>query len=269
MQLLPKILTQTILILAVVFPTFAYAEYGIYYGMSATYAKRTAQAFDRMIVEPYNISLYSMYTGKKICYLSVGEFAGTPTELDALRLTSAQVGYNSTWNTYIMDMGNTTWQKYLLASAQKIRSLGCNGLFLDTIWQDGQETGAIAIVRALRAQWPSAYIIPNNAHNIKTQIVASVDGYMFENFWEKTIKTGSADANWLTTQMQEYQTLNKKYNKRLFGIVYGDPFANQTWSNTTKNLALKYGFDMIYANTALSTIYGYLDRVVQTVKKLP
>ncbi len=92
---------------------------------------------------------------------------------------------------------------------------------------------------------------------------------MFENFWAKTIRIGSTDANWLTTQMQEYQTISKTYNKRLFGIVYGDPFANKIWSNTTKNLALKYGFGMIYANTSLTTIYGYLDRVTQTVKKLP
>ena len=166
-------------------------------------------------------------------------------------------------------MSNVTWQKYLLASAQKLKSMGCNGLFLDTIWQDGQETGGVAIVRSLRAQWPTAYIIPNNAHNIKKQIVGSVDGYMFENFWEQSVKVGSADANWLTAQMQEYQTLSQTYNKRLFAIVYGDPFTNKTWSNTTKNLALKYGFGMIYANTALSAIYGYLDRATQIVKKLP
>ena len=182
---------------------------------------------------------------------------------------SAQIGYNPNWNTYIMDMSSATWQQYLLTSAKKLRTLGCDGLFLDTIWQNGQETGAIAIVRALRTQWLNAYIIPNNAHNIKNQIIASVDGFMFENFWDKTIKSGSADANWLTTQMQEYQTISKTYNKRLFGIVYGDPFANKTWSNTTKNLALKYGFGMIYTNTSLTTIYGYLDRVAQTVKKLP
>lgn len=166
-------------------------------------------------------------------------------------------------------MSSVAWQQYLLTSAQKIRFLGCDGLFLDTIWQTGQETGAIAIVRALRAQWSSAYIISNNAHNIKNQIIASVDGYTFENFWATTIKTGSADANWLTAQMQEYQILSQMYNKRLFGIVYGDPFINKAWSNTTKNLALKYGFGMIYTNTSLSILYGYLDRATQTIKKLP
>ena len=70
--------------LTILFPTFAYADYGIYYGTSAAYAKRTAQTFDLMIIQPYNMGLYNSYTGKKICYLSVGEFAGTATELNTL-----------------------------------------------------------------------------------------------------------------------------------------------------------------------------------------
>lgn len=84
MQFFPKILIQAILIFVLLFPTFAYAEYGIYYGTNALYAKRTVQVFDLMIIQPYNISLYTGYAGKKICYLSVGEFSGTPGELDAL-----------------------------------------------------------------------------------------------------------------------------------------------------------------------------------------
>ena len=84
MQYFSKIFCQVVLIVAILFPTFSYAEYSIYYGTTPSYAKRTALIFDLMIVQPYNIDLYTGYAGRKICYLSVGEFAGTTSELAVL-----------------------------------------------------------------------------------------------------------------------------------------------------------------------------------------
>lgn len=55
--------------------------------------------------------------------------------------------------------------------------------------------------------------MPNNAHNIKKDIVNYVDAYMFENFWDKTVKDNSQEAKWLLTQMQEYNTLKKVSGK--------------------------------------------------------
>lgn len=62
-------------------------------------------------------------------------------------------------------------------------------------------------MKRLRENWEKAYIIPNNAHNIKNDIVNYVDAYMFENFWDKTVRNNSSDARWLLGQMQEYNTL--------------------------------------------------------------
>ena len=56
------------------------AYYGIYYGTDQKMANAT-YGFNIMIIEPYNFNLYKNYTGKKICYISVGEFDGTSDEL--------------------------------------------------------------------------------------------------------------------------------------------------------------------------------------------
>lgn len=92
---------------------------------------------------------------------------------------------------------------------------------------------------------------------------------MFENFWDKTVKDNSTDAKWLLAQMQEYNTLKKNTGKRLLAINYGDPFVSKAWGERTKNLALKYGFEIVYSNLNLTTIYGYLNSKANTLSKLP
>ena len=115
--------------------SFTFAEYGIYYGTSQKVANTTFR-FETMIIQPYNLSLYKEYTGKKVCYLSVGEFDGTSEELSNLNLSTAVIGYNSEWGSYIMNVSDPKWQTYLIQEEQELRTLGCHGLFLDTLWQD-------------------------------------------------------------------------------------------------------------------------------------
>lgn len=263
-----KILPIILIWLLVFIPSISSAEYGIYYGANSIYAKRTATTFDMMIIQPYNYNLYTNYTGKKICYLTVGEFDGTTTELKNLWLDSAKIGYNSTWNSFYMNMSSVLWQDYLVKEELKLKNMGCNGVFIDTIWQDGKESGWIAIIKKLRENWKEAYIVPNNAHTIKNEIVNYVDAYMFENFWDKTVKDNSTDAKWLLTQMQEYSILKKNTGKRLFAINYGDPFVSKTWGEKTKNLAIRYGFEEIYTNRNITMIYGYLNTKTNSLKKL-
>lgn len=136
-----KLLATLLVGMFALIPALTSADYGIYYGTNATYAKRTSETFDMMIIQPYNYKLYANYTGKKICYLSVGEFDGTVTDLTTLGLDGAKIGYNATWNSYFMDMSNLLWQDYLVKKEGELKTMGCDGLFLDTIWQDGQEVG--------------------------------------------------------------------------------------------------------------------------------
>lgn len=231
----------------------AFASYWIYYGTNKTYAK-TITWYDILIVQPYNYNLFKDYKGKKICYITVWEFDGTKDELNQLWLSGAVKWYNSQWNSYLMDMSSTLWQTYLIKKEWELKKLKCDWIFLDTIWQDWQEKAWIDIVKKLKSNWKDAYIVANNAHTIKKDIVKFVDAYMFENFWDKTVKAWSEDAKWLDNLSLEYQAIAKKYNKRIFTLSYGNPWTSKWWKNI-KDKATKYWFETIFADTNLQRIY--------------
>lgn len=250
-------------------PLIASAEYGIYYWTSQKYANKTV-GFNTMIIQPYNYNLYKNYTGKKICYLSVWEFDWTQSELDSLGLNNAKIWFNSDWNSFIMNMSDSNWQEYLVKEEIKLKNMWCNWLFLDTIWQDWQETWWIEITKKIRENWKDAYIIPNNAHNIRSDILNYVNAFMFENFWELNTKNWSDDAIWLEEQMQEYQKLVKWTNKKLYAISYGNPFVskNKKWWDKVKNLSIKYWFEQIFTNLHLTNIYWYLNKKTNKINKV-
>lgn len=251
-------------------PFVASAEYGIYYWTSQKYASKTIW-FNTMIIQPYNIGLYENYTGKKICYLTVGEFDWTADELKTLWLDSSKVWFNETWNSFIMDMSSIKRQEYLIKEELKLKNMWCNWLFLDTIWQDWQQEWWIQIVKKMRENWKEAYIIPNNAHFIRYDILGYINAFMFENFWETKTTVWSEDALWLEEQMQEYQKLVKWTNVRLMAISYWNPFVtrNKAWAIKAWQLSLKYWFEQIYTNTYLTNIYWYVSVSNRSIKKLP
>jgi len=263
-----KIISLFVLISLLLIPCLTNAEYWIYYWVNSNYSKKTLSKFDLMIIQPYNFDLYKNYKGKKICYITVWEFDWDQEELNSLDLQDATVWFNDEWNSFVMDMSNSKWQDYLLNQENKLKNLWCNWLFLDTIWNDWQELWWIEITKKLRQNWENAYIIPNNAHNIKNEIKDYVNGFMFENFWDVNIKDNSEDAKWLLSQMQEYTDIVKWTDKKLFAINYWNPFKNKKWWNKTKELSKKYWFEMIFSNYNLDKIEWYIDLNKSIIKKL-
>ena len=244
----------------------AYADYGIYYGTSQTYANKTFK-LSPVIVQPYNFPLYAKYSGPKICYLSVGEFDGSSAELGSLGLSGAAVGFNPDWNSYVMDMGAASWTGYLVKQEASLKSKGCTGLFLDTVWQSGYENQAVALVKTLRSNWKTAFIVVNNAHDIKYRIMDDVDAFMFENFWDRGTVASSSDGQWYLAQMAEYADLKKNFGKKLYALSYGNPFTYASWAKTVKSYAGAYGFDLVFANSNLTTMTGYLDSKTNGILK--
>lgn len=248
-----KIITSIIILLSL-WISSAFASYWIYYWTNKTYAK-TIFWYDLMILQPYNFNLFKDYKGKKICYITVWEFDGTKEEMDNLWLTSAMKWYNSERNSYFMDMSSTVWQNYLLKKEAELKNMKCSWIFLDTIWQEWQKKWWIAIVKKLKENWKDAYIVVNNWHEIKNEIVNYVDAYMFENFWDKTVKLWSEDAKWLDALSVEYQALAKKYNKRIFALSYWVPWTSKWWTSI-KTKAKKYWFELIFTNNIINKMYN-------------
>lgn len=234
------------------------ANYGIYYGTNSTYAKSLYSKYDLIIMQDYNYNLFKSYSGKKVCYLSVWEFDGTQTELSNLWLTGAVIWYNSEWGSYIMNMGHEKWVNYLLKRETTLKNMWCHGIFLDTIWQDGYEKQAITLTQKLKTNRKESYIVVNNAHSIKNDIVSYIDAYMFENYWDYGTVSGTPDADWYINLSQEYLTLAKTYNKRIFALSYGNINLNTNMkkrAEIVRNLCKKYNFEIIFSNYNLNKIY--------------
>lgn len=254
-----KILAM-LLLWPLLIPMFTFADYGIYYGTSQSYATKTFSKFDMMIIQPYNFNLYKNYTGKKVCYLTVWEFDGTQQELDALWLSGAKVWVNTQWNSIIMNMSDINWQNYLINKSNDLKKMGCNGMFLDTIWNNWQEAWWIEIVKKLRNNWQDAFIIPNNPHNIKEAIVDYVDGAMFENFWDYGTTENSSDGLWYKNLSQEYKNLYTSKGKPVYALSYGNPYQNTTlkkWGQKVVSLANTYNFQVIFWDYNLTKIFAY------------
>lgn len=240
------------------FISSASASYWIYYWSNATYAKSLFTKYDVMIMQDYNYNLFKNYTWKKVCYLTIWEFDWDSTQLNNLWLSWAVVWFNPDWNSYIMDMWNQTWVNYLLNEENRLKNLGCNGLFLDTIWNTWYETQAVALTKSLKDNWTNAYIVVNNAHDIKNELVNYVDAYMFENYWQYGTKAWTNDANWYNALSLDYQNLAKTYGKKIYSLSYGNVNLNssmKTWGNTVVNKCTSYWFEYVIADWNLTKIY--------------
>lgn len=245
---------SAILTLAISLFSFSFAQYWIYYWTSKSYAK-TLFNYDVMIIQPYNINLFKDYKGKKVCYLTVGEFDGTESELESLWLKDAVKWFNSEWNSYMMDMSNSKWQDYLISQENNLKTIWCNWVFMDTIWQDWQEDAWVTIAQKIKQNWSDWYIVVNNWHYIKDRIIDYVDAYMFENFWDKTVKAWSEDEKWLQELSSEYQNIAKTYNKRIFALSYWNPATAIKWWKNVKAKASLYWFEIIFSNLNLTKIF--------------
>lgn len=247
-----------IFIFSGIYVTITYWNYWIYYGTNKNYAKTLYSKYDLIIMQDYNYHLFSKYNGKKICYLSVWEFDGNNESLISLGLSWSKIWENKNWESSIMDMWNQKWIDYVLQKQTDLKILGCDGLFLDTIWQDGYEKEAIDLVKIIKNNWKESYIIVNNWHNIMYDIVDYIDGYMFENFWSYGTIIWTTDADWYIQLAREYEILAKKNNKKIYTLIYWNPNKNlklKKWWLQVKKICSQYHFEFIFSNSNIDKIY--------------
>lgn len=232
-----------------------YSYYSLYYWTDINEAKKTFKS-DIVILQDYNIHLYEKYKWKKICYLTVWEFDGDKKELEQLWLTWSVIWFNERWNSYLMNMGSSQRLQFLLNEANRLKNIWCQGLFLDTIWQDWQEKESVEVVKNIYHFWKDGLIIPNNAHNFKQHINDYVYAYFFENFWDYGTQIGTHTADWYINLFEEYS----KTWKRLLGVNYKNPKKiiwkdEKQWFQQIKKYAKKYSFEIQFSDLHLEYIY--------------
>ncbi|WP_018353049.1 hypothetical protein [Longispora albida] len=103
---------------------------------------------------------------------------------------------NPDWGGAFVDVSHPGWIAHVLGEARAALSAGFEGLFLDclnvefTYPEDLPHT--LALIGALRAEFPSAYLLANRGFALLPELGGLVDGVLFESFSARWTDEGYA-----------------------------------------------------------------------------
>ncbi len=182
---------------------------------------RELVSYERVVVDPQHLSDIQLAQLKQAqtkvyAYLSVGE---APAQL-AQEFNDAKIGYNDVWQAHIMDSANMQWRDYLVSQAQKLKSQGYEGVFLDTLdshlsvtdsakLQD-QQKALISLVAQIQNQLP---VILNRGFDIykklpQQPVAIAAESLLYSyDYNARMYKQQSAqDTQWLQARLNEIKT---------------------------------------------------------------
>ena len=174
-----------------------------------------------------------------IAYISLGENINPEK--------SWILGKNKNWNSYIVDIRNKNYQKYLINKIKHLKKF--RGFFFDTLdsyklilpkkqWKS-YEKAEINFIKQVKKVFPHKIIILNRGFNIikylKKDVFAVIAEGMFEGYNGKHLtKTSFKERKWLIKKLRYVQSLGVK-------TVVVDYF-NGTDINKAKEIAKKIKF---------------------------
>jgi hypothetical protein len=185
-------------------------------------------AFDRVVLEPDNaapsdVTALHRAGVEVLAYLSVGEahqrrpwFAG----LEAAWKLGGPRAPVTPWGGVVMDPAQAGWRNLLVEQARRLRDLGYQGLFLDTL--DSYERvfpteaerqprvrGLLALLAALRAQLPTLTLVFNRGFALFPDAAPFAAGMVAESLFAGYDPAGAryrpvpgADRAWLLPRLQ-------------------------------------------------------------------
>lgn len=165
--------------------------------------------------------------GKKIYgYLSIGEIAPDASYLNDALGKGFDITYkNKTWGSYVMDVSDPKWQRYVIDSlAIKIDARGFSGFFLDTVDSHlmlarGSEVrrkeladGIVYIIKQLKLRYPDKDIMLNRGFEVWEEVRDEISGVLSESLFHtydfatsKYGPTSKGDQEWLLGKLKDIQ----------------------------------------------------------------
>jgi len=248
-------------------------SYACYYGLGRL---ADLKHFELVILQPGHYTaadLDSLHTSgtTALAYLSLGEDSVlAPDASWYLRSSNGAPLENLDWNTYYIDTRDIAWQEYLLSTLipPMLQERQFDGLFLDGVDTPDLfpeiRDSMIALVGAIRAAYPATILVVNRGFTILEQIVAYVDGVMFECF--STCHRAGHYATW-SSPIREYNSrladwlnqLRLSHPIKILSLDYALPTEKPRIEYATRR-ALAYGFIPYVCTWDLGEIF-FLDGV--------
>lgn len=189
-----------------------------------------------------------------LAYISVGEIGSDAWYREEALETATIKGTNPNWGSSIVDVSDPAWADYVINRLAWIAvEKGYDGFFLDTVdvmselaQQEPGRTaafydGMVAIIRGLKAAYPSRRIIINRGFEIYARVKDAIDGFLVESLfltfgdWYESQDAGSTA--WLNQHLQPV----KQGGTPIYVLDYCDPSASElAWETAEKIRALGY-----------------------------
>ncbi|MCH8872874.1 endo alpha-1,4 polygalactosaminidase, partial [candidate division KSB1 bacterium] len=159
-----------------------------------------------------------------IGYISIGEVGDYRWYWSDIKDKPWLLDKNPNWDSYMIDVRNDEWQELLNQQIiPKILAKGFDGIFLDTIDNAEylqryhpkkkypmMETAMVRLIKSIRKNFPSAYLVANRGFAILDEIAGSIDAVVAEsifttiNFEENITRRNTP---------QEYEPIIKQLRK--------------------------------------------------------
>lgn len=178
---------------------------------------------------------------KVIAYLSLGEVHRSRAYFTRVEDAGWLVRENASWKgSFLVDVRHEGWRRMVVGElAPAILERGFDGLFLDTLDTaevlEGEDParfgGSIRemadLVKALRAKYPTAVLLPNNAFRVLEHVASAVDGVVAESVFA-TYDFSTKRYHRLADAPKEYKLalltdVRRRHRLPVFTIEYAPP----------------------------------------------
>lgn len=148
-------------------------------------------------------------------------------------------GTNDVWQSSVVDQTSNGWPAFVVnRMIAPLWRAGYRGFFLDTLdsytlvattdaARAAQQAGLVAVIRAIHARFPGAYVILNRGFELLPDVHEIVDAVAFESLYhgwdqkaQRYVDVPAADRDWLLAQAR---TARDRYGLPVISIDYCDP----------------------------------------------
>src|SRR5687767_1374683 len=156
--------------------------------------------YDLCVLDPHaqvNLGPAHQAGNRVLAYISVGEIGPDAWYFDEAVEVATIKGTNPNWGSLIVDVSDPAWTRYVINRLARVAvDKGYDGFFLDTVdviyelagneptRQAAFYNGMIALIRGLKAAYPTKQIISNRGFEIYQEIKDSIDGFLVESLFQ-------------------------------------------------------------------------------------
>jgi len=267
-----RVLLLLVLSIAAISHALAASEKSVAFYYGALPPVNALSQFDRLVLESENIKPAELKQLKQhgsttFAYLSVGEVGPQRKWANQIQ-PQWSTGTNTTWNSQVMDLTSTGWQRFVLQRVDVLLQQGYDGLFLDTMdsyqihatdpaSRKVQQDALANLIYRIKRKHPSIQMISNRGFEVMDQVGRYIDAVAAESLFsrwnheEQQYQTvPEQDRQWLLAKLSE---VKQKHRLDIISIDYVSPANRDQAREVAKNI-VALGFTPWVANPSLDYV---------------